>query len=298
MGRRLLELLPGHKGTSFLKAYLQVAETGGSLIFEDEYDSESTDKHTCFRIVVVKMDEDIAILTQDITERKQIAKALRESEERFRAVQENSLDRFTILKPLYDSEGEIIDFTYIYLNAQGAKAARRRPEELIGLRMTEIWPACPQTRLFAMYKLAVETGQVTEFEDSYITDGMDEYSRSVATPIPGGIAIATQIITEHKHTVEALCESERNALNLVEELNTFKDDLSTQVKALNKLQDINSHFIQQDDIKTVYTEILEAVIQLSNADFGNMQIARDDGRLEIIAGCGLWRDLYAILPFC
>ena len=140
--------------------------------------------------------------------RKKAEEKLRESEERFRAVQENSLDRFTILKPFYDDQGEIIDFTYIYQNAQAARTAGRRPEELIGLRMTEIFPAFPQSRFFAMYKLAIETGQATEFEERYQVDGVDDWFCATVTPIPDGIAIATQIITERKKAEEDLKMSE------------------------------------------------------------------------------------------
>lgn len=53
----------------------------------------------------------ILISLNDITEHKKTEEKLRESEKRFKAVQENSLDRFTILKPLYDDQDEIIDFT-------------------------------------------------------------------------------------------------------------------------------------------------------------------------------------------
>ena len=146
--------------------------------------------------------------TVDLTSTKLAEEALRKSEERFRAVQENSLDRFTILKPFYDDQGEIIDFTYIYQNAQAAKTTGHSPKELVGRRMTEIFPTFPQTRFFAMYKLAVETGQVTEFEDSYHADGVDEWFCATVTPIPEGIAIATQIITERKKAEEMLQESE------------------------------------------------------------------------------------------
>ena len=59
-----------------------------------------------------------------------------------------------------------------------------------------------------MYKLAVETGQVTEFEDRYHADGVDDWFRATVTPIPDGIAIATQIITERKKAEEELKESE------------------------------------------------------------------------------------------
>ncbi len=158
----------------------------------------------------------ISLLT-DITERKKAEEKLRESEERFRAVQENSLDRFTILKPFYDDQGEIIDFTYIYQNAQAARTAGRRPEELIGLRMTEIFPTFPQSRFFAMYKLAIETGQVTEFEERYQADGMDDWFCATVTPIPDGIAIATQIITDRKRAEETLQKAHEELERRVQE---------------------------------------------------------------------------------
>ncbi|HMK47989.1 MAG TPA: PAS domain S-box protein [Methanocella sp.] len=141
---------------------------------------------------------------------------LRVSEERFRVVQENSLDRFTILKPFYNDRGEIVDFAYVYQNARAAETAGYRPEELVGRRMTEIFPTFPQTRFFAMYKLAVETGRVTEFEDHYHVDGVDDWFHATVTPIPDGIAVATQIITERRRAEETLLESEARFRSVLE----------------------------------------------------------------------------------
>jgi PAS domain S-box-containing protein len=129
---------------------------------------------------------------------------LKQSEERFRAVQENSLDRFTILKPCYDDQGEIIDFTYVWQNARAAMTVGHRPEYLIGRRMSEIFPAALQTRFVKMFKRAVETGQATEFEDHYQAHGVDDWFFVRVTPIPDGIAIATQIITERKQAEERI----------------------------------------------------------------------------------------------
>ena len=50
-------------------------------------------------------------ISHDITERKRVDETLRASEERSRAVQGNSLDRFTILKLFFDEQGRIADFT-------------------------------------------------------------------------------------------------------------------------------------------------------------------------------------------
>ena len=150
----------------------------------------------------------------DITEHKLIEDKLRENEKWFRAVQENTLDRFTILKPFRSEQGEIIDFTYVYQNAQAAKTTGHSPEDLIGRRMTEIFPTFPQTRFFSIYKQVAETGQAGDFEDHYNSDGVDEWFRAVVTPMPDGIAIATQIITERKlHEMElATTTEELNAL--------------------------------------------------------------------------------------
>jgi PAS domain S-box-containing protein len=89
VGQRLLELFPGHRDTPFLRAYLQVAESGESCIFESDYSGESMTTTTSFRIVVVPMAGDIAILAQDITARKQAEHALFES----RAILQAALDQ-------------------------------------------------------------------------------------------------------------------------------------------------------------------------------------------------------------
>jgi PAS domain S-box-containing protein len=156
----------------------------------------------------IKLLEDATERTWAAVEKAKAEEKLRASEERFRAVQENSLDRFTILKPFYNDEGEIVDFTYVHQNYQAARTVGRRPEELIGRRMTEIFPTFPRTRFFEMYRQVVETKRELEFEDQYNSDGVDDWFRAKVTPVPDGIAIATQIITQSKKAEKALRESE------------------------------------------------------------------------------------------
>jgi len=157
-----------------------------------------------------------SMIIRDITERKKAEEALKASEERFRTVQENSLDRFTILKPFFNDQGEIVDFIFVYQNARAAKLTGRKPEELVGLRMTEVYPTFPQTRFFSMYKRAFETRRVIKFEDHYQADRVEDWFLVVVTPISDGIAITTQIITTRKKVEETLKQSEEKYRNIVE----------------------------------------------------------------------------------
>jgi len=77
VGKRLLELFPGHKNSQFFKAYKYVAESRKSITFEEGYSGGEMSKPTWLRVVVVPMAENIAILSQDITERKKAEENLK-----------------------------------------------------------------------------------------------------------------------------------------------------------------------------------------------------------------------------
>jgi len=78
LGQNLLVLFPGHRGSNIFEAYRQVAETGKPVVLEDSYEGETITRRTWFRLVVVSMGQDIAILAQDITERKWGEEGLRQ----------------------------------------------------------------------------------------------------------------------------------------------------------------------------------------------------------------------------
>ncbi len=89
VGQNLLELFPGHRGSQFFDSYRQVAETGKSSIFEASYKGETIVNQTWFRTAVVSMGEDIAILSQDITERKLSEEKLKSLNRVLRALSES-----------------------------------------------------------------------------------------------------------------------------------------------------------------------------------------------------------------
>ncbi len=68
---RLLELFPEHRGSAIFKAYCHVANTGETRIIEGVSVEGIVSRPIWLRLVIVSMGEEIAILSQDITQRKQ-----------------------------------------------------------------------------------------------------------------------------------------------------------------------------------------------------------------------------------
>lgn len=86
IGKRLLDLFPTHEGTSIFETYIEVANTRKPKIIDNIYVGEVISVPTWLRLVVVPMEDDIAILAQDITERKQTEENILQNEARLRSL--------------------------------------------------------------------------------------------------------------------------------------------------------------------------------------------------------------------
>ncbi|MEG3982910.1 PAS domain S-box protein, partial [Microcoleus sp. T3B2] len=88
IGKRLLQVLPGHKDSGLFDRYVQVVETGITLDTEIYYNNEGI--VGWFRIMTVKLGDGIAISFGDITKRKQVESSLREALQKLTSHFENT----------------------------------------------------------------------------------------------------------------------------------------------------------------------------------------------------------------
>jgi len=135
---------------------------------------------------------------------------VRRSEELFRVTQELSPDGCTLLRPVREDSGRIIDFCWLFQNRSIAKLNGTDPEKIIGKRLLEVFPSHRNTELFSTYVDVAETGETRIIEEVYIGEIVDEptWLRLVIVRVSEDIAIAAQDITRRKLAEVALRRSE------------------------------------------------------------------------------------------
>jgi len=155
-------------------------------------------------------------------ERKQAEEALRRGEERFHTSVETLLEGFAILSSIRDSDGQLIDFRYEYINEAGCKMNQNPREEHIGRTLLELFPEQKGMGLFNDYVRVVETGQplakeYASYESVY--GGSDRLKQAFDVRIirlEDGVVVTWQDITEKKKGQELLRRSEERLKRLIE----------------------------------------------------------------------------------
>ena len=113
LGKQVLEEMPEIREIGLFPQYVAVVETGQSLETECYYSYETL--HAWTHIVAVKLNDGVAVTFRNITDRKRAEESLRQSEQRFRAIFNNSFQFAGLLTP----DGTVIEANQTVLNWGG-----------------------------------------------------------------------------------------------------------------------------------------------------------------------------------
>jgi signal transduction histidine kinase len=145
-----------------------------------------------------------------VVERQRARVAAAENAKRFAVTLESSSVAFSILEPVRDDTGRIVDFRWTYVNTAAARALGRPAGELVGRRIAEALPkAWDAPGLFDNYVNAVERGEPCEFEVLSVATGRGGWFYVIASPLEGSLAVWFADVTERKQQTQALQEADR-----------------------------------------------------------------------------------------
>ena len=170
---------------------------------------------------------------RDVTEHRRAEEALRESEKRYRALAEASLDMIFIV----DGNGYVK-----YVNSFAAKQFRSSPEAIIGKRTKDLFPSDISDRQWQNLKKVFETGKPVYAENKATLLDRDMWLSTWLAPLlneAGDVYSVLGIsrdITEHKQAEEALIKSQNKYMDLYENANDmiFTLDLLGNFTSINR----------------------------------------------------------------
>jgi two-component system, cell cycle sensor histidine kinase and response regulator CckA len=142
----------------------------------------------------------------DITGRKQTEKVLQESEDRYREL----FDNMTSGVAVYEARDGGRDFAFKDINRAGMVIDGIRREELIGRRVTEVFPGIAQMGLLAVFRRVWKTGTAEYFPNAHYVDGrLSHWYENHVYKLPSGEIVAVyDNVTEQKKAEEAQRESQ------------------------------------------------------------------------------------------
>ncbi len=150
----------------------------------------------------------VAMVCEDITERKQVEEKLRKSEENYRKLAESITDIFFAMDK---------DLIFTYWNKASEEMTGIKAEDALGKSFFEIFPDGEGTkRIVAIYRKVLKTQQSQTFVNEYAVHNINYVFEASVYPTQDGLAVFTKNITERKKMEEALRKSEEDYRLLVE----------------------------------------------------------------------------------
>ena len=229
---------------------------------------------------------------RDATARKRAEEALRESEERFRALFGHMAEGVALHETVYDEHGVPANYRLIEVNASYEKIIGLQRERVVGRLATEVYGG-DSAPFLKEYAAVGETGRPTYLE-IYFEPLRKHFAISVAPWGPGRWATIFTDITERKQAEAILRESEERFRAALE----FLPIPISIANSLGQIQYCNQAFIAHYGYTPVDTPTMEAWLVRAYPDADYRQSVQTqweaDLALALRQGCATPLRLYHV----
>lgn len=217
LGRRMTEVLPGIRESGVFDAYARVVETGEP--WEPEALSYAdAGAAGVFDVRAWRVGDGFAVTWRDLSPVLQDRADKELSDELFRAAMQHLPDAVSAFRAIRDDQCAIVDFAWIYANAEAALTTGHSAESLVGRTLLEVLPNHGPSGMLARYAELVDTGEPYLQPDLWYEDTWgDGLTRKRcfdvrASRAGDGFVVMSREVTREREQVLEL-ESQRRALD-------------------------------------------------------------------------------------
>ena len=129
------------------------------------------------------------------------------AEERFRIFQDQALDAFVIVEPVFEG-GEIVDFAWTYANPAASRMMPPQPGGRASRRLRDAFPGETGTDMVVRLKAGLQASGPDEIEARRVVGGQERWMRSTVVRLGEGMAITFRDITAQRQADAAMREAE------------------------------------------------------------------------------------------
>jgi PAS domain S-box-containing protein len=226
IGKSLFDIFPDTPEIRRAESsYLYVLRTKKPKSLVTEY--QQGEKRFFFEISAYPTKDGLSVFTKDITSRKRAEEALRESENRFRALFDHMSSGVAVYEPINDGS----DFIIKDYNKAGELISKVSRDHIVGRSVLEVFPGIKKFGLFEVFQRVWKTGEpehqpVALYQDDYLTHWAENY----VYKLPSGEIVAVfDDVTERKQADEELKKSQEQLRNLADHLQSVREQERTSI---------------------------------------------------------------------
>lgn len=207
IGRRDDEVWPPEVCQVYLPALKEAFSTRKTCSLETDLLMPGAGLHnlkiTCVPIVDEKDEvREVVGITHDLTERKQAEQELQESEIRYSELFENMSNGVAVYEAIDDGR----DFVFRDMNQAGEYIGKVRRDEIIGRKVTEVFPGVKDIGLLEAFRRVLRTGKpqyhpVSFYKDKRLAQWVENY----VYKLPSGVIVTVyDDVTQRRQTEEKM----------------------------------------------------------------------------------------------
>ncbi|RIV19052.1 PAS domain-containing protein [Fibrisoma montanum] len=177
-GRLASELFPEQKTKGLFEQFVDVCQTGRPIRTEKHY----ADFGVWVDITITRQGDGVVVTFTDVSAQKEAELASQKQASLLQAIVDRTEAGITLLEPVYDASGTLMDFRMVLVNQYAARTYGWSPQELTdGRPVGHFMAGWQQTERFNVHKQVLETGEVHStvlYQDNYGIRGWFEITLS------------------------------------------------------------------------------------------------------------------------